>query len=222
MTHRHVVRLFSAALIAVLAYGCEDNDTVGPSTGLLQVSPPFAGFLTGETLQLSATMNNEPVAVTWSSSDESIATVSSTGLVTGTGDGRVAITAALVNDPSHLRSASLTVVSPPTLESGETIEWDGVSSGSLARHQGLTYRFIVPEGLSSFTVTFTGGTGDGDIFVQHGTPPDDSGDENPGCHSWNAANDEECTVTNPQAGTWFIFVAVWNPYEDGTLAVTAP
>jgi Bacterial Ig-like domain (group 2)./Bacterial pre-peptidase C-terminal domain. len=225
MTHRNVVRFFSGALLAALVYGCGDNTpTSGPSTGLLEIDPPYAGFLTGETVQLRAMLNGVPVSnVTWQTSDASIATVSSTGLVTGVGNGRVAISATMVDDASRMRSASMTVTQPPTLVKGVEQKWTGVTSGTLARDQGLTYRFIVPAGMTSLTVTFTGGTGDGDIYVQKDTPSNDPanfGNESPGCHSWNAANAESCTVTNPAAGTWFVFIAVWDPYADATLTAT--
>jgi hypothetical protein len=142
-------------------------------------------------------------------------------LVTGVADGRVSITAKMVDDPTQMRSASITVTAPPTLVLGTPQKWTGVNSGSLPRDSGLTYRFIVPAGATSLTVEFTGGTGDGDIYVQAGSAPDVSGNEDPGCHSYNAGNAESCTVTNPVAGTWFIFVAVWDPYADATLTVTA-
>lgn len=219
MTRRNVVRFFSVALVAALAYGCDDNDTVGPSAGLLLVDPLFAGIDQDSSIALSASLNGTDVPVSWESSDPTIATVSANGVVTGLAGGRVAITAHLVSDPTQQRSASITVTAPPTLVLGEPYEWTGVESGNLVRNEGLVYRFIVPPGAASLTVTFTGGTGDGDIFVQYGSAPDGSGNET-GCHSWNAANDEECSVANPQAGTWYVFVAVWNPYAGATLTAT--
>lgn len=224
MIHRKLVRVFSGMLLTAVAYACSDNvPDVGPSAGLLKVTPPYAGFLTGETLQLTATFNGTPADVTWQTSDATVATVSSTGLVTGVGAGRVSITAAMAADPTEIRSASLTVTTPPTLSVATPITWTGISSGTLARDDGLTYRFIVPAGIASMTITFTGGTGDGDIYVQKDAPSNDPanfGNESPGCHSWNGGNAESCTVTAPAAGTWFIFVAVWDPYDGATLKVT--
>jgi hypothetical protein len=225
MTHRNIVRFFSAVLVVALAYGCSDNTPdVGPSSGLLEIDPPYAGFLTEETLQLRAMLNGVPVSnVTWQSSNTSVATVSATGLVTGITGGFASISATMVDDASRTRSASITVTKPPTLAAGVTETWTGVNSGTLPRDQGLTYRFIVPAGMASFTVTFTGGTGDGDIFVSKDAPsnnPANFGSENPGCHSWNALNAESCTVTAPPAGNWFVFVAVWDPYADATLKIT--
>ncbi|MGN0804114.1 MAG: Ig-like domain-containing protein [Candidatus Coproplasma sp.] len=52
-----------------------------------------SGVAKNKTLELSATGLGEDVAVTWSSSDENIATVSSTGVVTGVAEGTVTITA---------------------------------------------------------------------------------------------------------------------------------
>jgi carboxypeptidase T len=221
MTHRTVLRFMSGTLVAALLLGCGDNvpDT-GPSTGLLQVDPLYAGIDQGTTTQLSATKNGSAIPVTWTSSDPSIATVSPDGVVTAVATGRASITASAASDPTEQRSASITVlkVFGTAITSGVPVT--GVTSGTLARDDGLLYRVVVPEGATSLTVSFTGGTGDGDIYVQRAVPPDVSGEEDPGCHSYNAGNDEECTVTNPEAGTWYIFVAVYDPYAGATLTAT--
>jgi Bacterial Ig-like domain (group 2)/Bacterial pre-peptidase C-terminal domain len=222
MTHRNVVRFVSGALLAAAVFGCSDNTpTVGPSAGLLRVDPPFAGVDQGTTQQLTATLNGTAVPVTWATSDASIATVSSSGVVTGVAVGSAAITATAVSDPAQLRSASISVlqVFGTAITSGVPIT--NVSSGTLVRHQGLVYHIAVPAGATGLTVTFTGGTGDGDIYVAKGTPPDDSAyPPAGGCASGNTGNAESCTVTNPLPGTWYIFVAVWDPYAGATLTAT--
>lgn len=219
MTYRNVVRLFSAALIAVFAYGCDDEEIVGPSTGLLQVDPLFVGIDEGTSLQLTATLNGVAVAVTWESSDEAVATVSANGLVTGVAPGRVAIIATAVGDPTQERASSVTVLEVLGVKLTSGVPVTGVSSGALERSEGLLYHITVPSGATALTVTFTGGSGDGDIYVQRQIPPDDSGTEI-GCHSFQGGNNEACTVADPEAGTWYIFVAVWDPYADGTLTAT--
>ena len=222
MTHRNVVRFVSSALLAAVVYGCSDNTpTVGPSAGLLRVDPSFAGVDSGTTENLTATLNGTAVPVTWVSSDASVATVSSTGLVTGIGIGSAAVTATMVGDPAQLRSASISVlkVFGTLLTSGVPVT--NVSSGTLVRHQGLIYRISVPAGATDLTVTFTGGTGDGDIYVQKGTVPDDTNyPPDGGCASGNGGNTESCFVTDPGKGTWYIFVAVWDPYAGATLTAT--
>jgi hypothetical protein len=221
MTHRTVIRLFSGTLLAALALACGgDIPTGSPSQGLLQVDPPFAGVDEGTTQQLSASLNGDDANVTWASSDQTVATVTAAGVVTGVVPGKASITATMVGDPTQVRSASITVlkVLGTAITSGVPIT--NVSSGSLARDKGLLYHIAVPAGATSLTVTFTGGTGDGDIYVQRAVPPDVSGEEDPGCHSFEAGNDESCTVTDPQAGTWYIFVAVWDAYAGATLTAT--
>jgi len=219
MTHRSV-RFFTAALLAALVYGCDDNiPTVGPSTGVLQVNPLFAGIDQGTTTQLTATLNGTAVPVTWESSDAAVATVSANGLVTGVAAGKASVTAHLVSDPTQERSASLTVLQVLGTKLTSGVAVTNVNSGTLARDQGLLYNITVPAGATSLKVTFTGGTGDGDIYVQRQVPPDASGNET-GCHSYNGGNAESCTVSNPAAGTWYIFVAVWDPYAGATLTAT--
>lgn len=110
MIHSKTVRVFFGALLTALVFGCGDNTPdVGPSAGLLLVTPLFAGVKQGATKQLTATLNGTAVPVTWESSDATVATVSANGLVAGVAAGRAAITAALQADPTQIRSASITV-----------------------------------------------------------------------------------------------------------------
>ena len=219
MTHRSIIRLFSSTLLAAMVLGCGDNvPSVGPSNGYLLVDPLFAAFLPGATRQLTATLNGDEVPVTWESTDPTVVTVSSTGLVTAVASGSASVTATLTADPTQRRSASITVPVVPTLTCGFAVT--GISSGTMVRSEGLLYQIAVPAGATALTVTFTGGTGDGDIYVQKGTPPDDSRVPPGGCASGAGGNAESCTVANPGAGTWFIFVAVWDPYAGATLKAT--
>jgi len=218
MTHRTVIRLFSGSLIAALALGCGgDTPTGSVSAGILEVSPQFAGVDEGTLQQLEATLNGNPVTVTWATSDASVATVSNTGLVTGVAPGTASITA---SEGTEQRSASITVLKVLGIGLTSGVPATNVSSGTIKRDAGLLYHITVPPGATNLTVTFTGGTGDGDIYVQRAVPPDVSGKENPGCHSFEAGNDELCSVANPAAGTWYIFVAVWDPYAGATLTAT--
>lgn len=66
--------------------------TVTVSAVTVTISPETASVERGETVQLSATASDDGT-ITWSSSDTSIATVSSTGLVTGVAEGTATITA---------------------------------------------------------------------------------------------------------------------------------
>jgi alpha-tubulin suppressor-like RCC1 family protein len=97
----------AAATLLVLALsGCGEDSgptepPIGPDTvvGAVRVSPDAVMLLMGETRQLTATVENVQGdtlvdrAVAWSSTDSSVVTVDSTGLVTGLDPGRAAIVA---------------------------------------------------------------------------------------------------------------------------------
>ena len=111
--------------------------TVMQSAGSVVIEPSSATLMSfGETVQLSATVldaNGQPVAdaaVTWSSSDASVATVSNQGLVTAVGNGDARITArsgtASANVPvTVMQSAGSVVIDPspaPLVSLGETVQ----------------------------------------------------------------------------------------------------
>jgi hypothetical protein len=217
MTHRSIVRL-AGLITAAAVLGCSDysSGVLPPSTFV--VTPLTTLIDEGTTLQLNATLDGATVPVTWTSENTNIATVSATGLVTGkAGGGPIAITAALVSDPSKLRSANVTVAALQGI--GLTKGVGVVISSNGARGSGLLYRIFVPPGSTSLTVTLRGGTGDADIYIKRQTPPDNSG-SNDTCHSFNGGNNEDCVIANPASGTWYILVDLWDPYAGATLTAT--
>lgn len=220
MIHRNLVRSLPAALIAVLIYGCGDNvPDVGPSNGFLLVTPLFAGVDSGTTQSLTATLNGQPIPVTWATTDASIATVSADGLVNGLMPGRASITATIA-DASQQRSASITVLSVLGLPITSGVPITGL--GGPADDEKL-YHITVPAGTTSFSVALAGGTGDADLYVQRGSPPtQDTFD----CQSAGATTNEACPTsdvvdkfTNPQPGTWYILVVSFD-YSGATLTAT--
>lgn len=76
----------------------------------------------GSTLQLAATVAPENAgnkAVTWASSDEAVATVSQTGLVTGVAEGEVTITVKTVDGEFTAQVALVITVAPTDLAPGQ-------------------------------------------------------------------------------------------------------
>ena len=227
MIHRTVIRFFSAALIAVSVLGCGDDDgPTGTEGPFLEVTPLFRGIEEGETLQLTATLGGNPVAVTWVSDNPARASVSATGLVTGLdacagapvttppcGSNLVPITATATSDGAR-RSSSITVLK---------LQGIGLQSGvplaSLSSSVDVLYRIRVPAGATSLTVTTRGGTGDVDLLTQHQVPPppDFSSFD---CASGSAANDETCIHAAPASGTWYILLSAFAPYTGVTLTAT--
>jgi hypothetical protein len=111
----------------------------------------------GDELQLEATVydqNDEVMsgaAVTWSSSDETIATVSESGLVTGTGEGIATIQAAV---ESVTAAAELTIMKPP-VASVQIQEQDMVLRAGNEQQLHVVLRDVENNRLSGRVVEWT-------------------------------------------------------------------
>ncbi|MEO5589687.1 MAG: pre-peptidase C-terminal domain-containing protein [Gemmatimonadaceae bacterium] len=216
MTHRSVFRI-TATLLAALSLGCTTDEptSVAPETRL-NIMPLFAGIDPGATQQVTATIGSDPVQASWQSSNPAVATVSATGLVTALTPGFAAITATLASDPSRLITSNITVL--PLLGTGIT---NGVAFGPLAssaaRGSTVIYRIFVPAGKTNLNVTLSGGTGDADIYIRRATPPTLSAFT---CASENGGNGESCDIANPQSGTWYIVIGLYDPYANAFLKAT--
>jgi len=206
MDIRSAARL-SGLLLVLAAVGCSDDGyTTTDVSNLFEIDPPYAGAEAGQTQQFTATLGGDPVAVTWESSDPSIATVSSTGLVSTLNAGFVAITAAQTANPSVIKSASLTIIPGPILlTSGVPVTGIGGDIGDLIR-----YRVNVPAGATNLVIQMSGGTGDLDLHVRYGQMPTLATFD---CRPYAGGNNETCTFPNPTAGVWFILLDV---YDDAT------
>lgn len=229
MTNRTVVRL-SGALLAFFVLGCGDDDPSAPSGPFLEVAPLFRGIEEGESVQLTATLAGQSVPVTWESTDPAKATVSPTGLVTGSddacagepvttppcGSGFVAVTATMTSDPSQQRSASITVLKLQGIGLTSGVPVTGLSSDDEPGSTVL-YRIRVPAGATNLLVTMSGGTGDADLYVRYQTPPTPDDFD---CRPFAGGNNEECEFSDPTAGTWYIMIELFDPYAGVTLTAT--
>ena len=204
MTHRNVIRLFSGTMLAALALGCGKDTPSGPAGEFLTVDPLFFGLDEGGAQQqVTASLGGQPAAVTWESSNTTVATVSASGLVTSAAPGTAAVTATSTSDATQKRSASVTVIklTGTALQNGVPVT--GLSG--TANGQTQLFRLLVPAGKTSLTFATAGGTGDADIFVRRGTPPTTSAG-GATCSSEGPDTNESCTMTNPAAGTWYVLV----------------
>lgn len=209
MTLRSAARM--AALVFFLgAMACTDDsyETTDLSTRL-EVNPLFRGVKAGDPpVQYTATIGGAPAAVTWESSDPTVATVSPTGLVTpnAVNDGFVAITATLTTNAAKKRAVSLTVSPLFVLLSS------GVARTGIAGDVGdtLYFRINVPAGRDSLRITMSGGSGDLDMYVRYNAVPA-YGAANWVCRPYAAGNNESCLMVAPAAGFWYVWLDV---YED--------
>ncbi|HWO17607.1 MAG TPA: pre-peptidase C-terminal domain-containing protein [Kofleriaceae bacterium] len=76
------------------------------------------------------------------------------------------------------------------------------------------FSIAVPAGQSTLTITMSGGTGDADLYVNFGAIPTDTAFQ---CRPYLSGNNETCTFTPPQAGTYYIGLRVYSAYSGVTL-----
>lgn len=152
----------------------------------------FVGF----TDKFLPTMQNiDGATFTWTSSDESIATVAADGTVTGMAKGKVTITATTDADQGWIASYEL-FVEPAVVAANQIEVWDGTSDAILGsiRWGGDQYK-------AAYTMTFDSGEGYNDAHYNeiYGVPSEDE--------NGKAWYDTDYTMTN-------IPTAIWNYGSD--------
>jgi hypothetical protein len=79
------------------------------------------------------------------------------------------------------------------------------------------YRIDVPSGQSKLEVAMSGGTGDADLYVRRGSKPTmTEWDYRP----YLLGNNETVTINNPPAGTYYIMLKGYQPFDGITLKAT--
>ena len=94
--------------------------------------------------------------------------------------------------------------------------FNGQAITGLAGSKGSTktYRITVPAGVSSLSFTLSGGSGDADLYVRFGSAPTTGSYD---CRPYLSGNNETCTFTSPQAGTYHVMVRGYSSYSGATL-----
>jgi hypothetical protein len=186
------------------------NLTVIPAI-VVSVTPNPVGFHPGDQQQLSASVSNATnTAVTWTSSNNAVATVSSTGVITAVGRGTATITARSVQNTTRTGTTTVNVLSARLIP-GTPLT--GLANPA-ARGADLWWIVDVPAGQSQLRVTIAGGTGDVDLYIYTGYISGLT------CSSFNDGNDELCVINNPAAGRYFVRLNTWDPWAGATLAAT--
>jgi uncharacterized protein (TIGR03437 family) len=136
--------------------------------------------------------------------------------------GRWLISLSPASPATFLESVQLaaTLIDPQTIGGNARLE------GRIGEATSETYyKVIVPPGASSLGITFTGGSGDGDLVVRRETPPacqvlgDFLSFRCLGTHgSFLFGNRESVTIGAPAAGTWYIDVVTSDGYHGAVLA----
>ena len=95
-------KIFLLIIITFSFWSCEDKATVTQEVDTIVISPLSHVLKVAQTLQLSALVvdkenSSMDTLVTWSSTNDAVATISKEGLVTGVGQGEANIYATLDN-----------------------------------------------------------------------------------------------------------------------------
>lgn len=97
---------------------------------------------------------------------------------------------------------------PPT--GGETFPNLSATTGNWLRGS-----YVIPAGVSTLTFTISGGTGDADLYVRYNSQPTES---QYNCRPYLNGNAEQCTITNPQAGTWHVGIKAYTSFSGVTMS----
>ncbi|NRD74943.1 endonuclease [Shewanella sp. VB17] len=84
---------------------------------------------------------------------------------------------------------------------------------NLSANTGQTLKYIadLPVGVTQVSVTMMGGRGDGDLYLRQGREPRlDTHD----CASYLTGNNEQCLVTSPTAGRYYINIYAYEAFSD--------
>ncbi|MBB5208814.1 endonuclease [Chiayiivirga flava] len=90
-----------------------------------------------------------------------------------------------------------------------------VSGLGAATNAALNYTIVVPSGAGNLVVATSGGSGDADLYVRHGTAPTTSTFD---CRPYLSGNNETCTFASPASGTWHVMVRAYSAFSGVTLA----
>lgn len=88
-----------------------------------------------------------------------------------------------------------------------------VDLGGPAGSEGL-FVITLPEGVADLEVTLSGGSGDADLYLRHGAPPDRFTYD---CPSRQPSSTESCVVDRPEPGPWYVLVYGFSDFSSVTL-----
>ncbi|TQV81518.1 S8 family serine peptidase [Aliikangiella coralliicola] len=84
------------------------------------------------------------------------------------------------------------------------------SNLSASRGNWNYFTIEVDPGTASLELNISGGSGDADLYVKHGSQTTTS---NYDCRPYRWGNTESCSFNNPAAGTWYIGIRAYSTYS---------
>lgn len=78
----------------------------------------------------------------------------------------------------------------------------------------LNYEMLVPAGTTNLVISSSGGSGDLDLYVKAGSAPTQSSYD---CRPYLSGNNESCTISSPQATTYYVQLLAYTGFSGVTL-----
>ncbi|NQZ07424.1 MAG: pre-peptidase C-terminal domain-containing protein [Algicola sp.] len=103
-------------------------------------------------------------------------------------------------------------------ESGGGNTGGSASRSNLSGTSGewLYYNVDIPTGMRTFTVDISSGSGDADLYVRQGSKPTTSSFN---CRPYKEGNNESCSITGPDSGTWHVGILGYSAFSGLNLNV---
>ncbi|WHI47217.1 S8 family peptidase [Microbulbifer sp. VAAF005] len=99
---------------------------------------------------------------------------------------------------------------------GGSDSWEETNlSGS--RNSWQHFTIDVDSGASTLSAVMSGGSGDADLYVRFGQEPTRTAYD---CRPYEWGNDESCSISNPDAGTWYISIRGYSDYSGVSLSAS--
>jgi serine protease len=78
----------------------------------------------------------------------------------------------------------------------------------------IAYRLNVPTNATDLVISISGGSGDADLYVRHGSEPEFKTFT---CRPYNWGNNETCTISKPDSGDWYIMLHAYSNFAGVSL-----
>jgi serine protease len=120
-------------------------------------------------------------------------------------------------DGAGNHSAYSSIVNATTQAAATNVLANGVAITGLAGSAGteLRYTMNVPAGATDLKFVMSGGTGDADLYVRFGSAPTTTTYD---CRPYLSGNNETCTISTAQAGTYHVMVRGYTTFSGVSLA----
>jgi len=186
--------------------------------------PPVANF-SDTTSGLTATFTDSSTdsdggiaSRSWNFGDGSTSTTTSPShTYSAAGTYSVALTVTDNAGATNTKTQSVTVSSGSTGGLQNGVALTGLSGAKSAK---LNYTVNIPAGASNLTIAITGSTSasnDADLYVKFGSAPTTSSYD---CRPYKTGSNESCTVSSPQAGTYYIMLNGYTAFSGVSLKAT--